>query len=100
LIGIFLFPCFKKNYYESILIALSALACSTLLSDAMLHIIPDILGIEHEHNDDDNEPLSVPDHVIYICIVIASLYVSWLINIISSRLGGGHGHVSLLKKAF
>lgn len=66
----------------------------------MLHLIPDIFGIEDEHSNHTDDSLSVPNHVIYICVVIVSLYVSWLINIFSSRLGGGHGHVSLLKFYF
>ncbi len=43
LLGIILLPCFKSDVYEEILNILSALAVSTLLSDALLHIIPDVL---------------------------------------------------------
>jgi hypothetical protein len=40
--GIILLPCFKSAVYEEILNILSALAVSTLLSDALLHILPDV----------------------------------------------------------
>ena len=42
LLGIVLLPCFDKHYYQNILKALTALAASTLFSDAMLHILPDV----------------------------------------------------------
>ena len=45
LLGIIMLPCFKSMIYEEILNTLTALAVSTLLSDALLHILPDVKKI-------------------------------------------------------
>ena len=42
LLGIFLLPCMNKNIYNKLLVILTGLAVSTLLSDAVLHILPDV----------------------------------------------------------
>jgi hypothetical protein len=42
LLGIILLPCFNKSIYMDVLSFLSSLAVSTLLSDAMLHIVPEV----------------------------------------------------------
>jgi hypothetical protein len=43
LLGIILLPCFNKLIYADILSFLSSLAVGTLLSDAMLHILPEVI---------------------------------------------------------
>ena len=63
LMGIILLPCFKKKIYYQILEALNALAASTLLSDALLHMIPDVLGLSSEDESD-----SIHVHIIKICV--------------------------------
>lgn len=111
LVGVVLLPCFKKSFYESILIALSALACSTLLADTMLHLLPTIFGLghnhlnqddhdhdhdhDHEHDHNHDEPITVPNHVVFTCVAIASIYVAWILNIVIGKLTGGHTHVSI-----
>ena len=42
LLGIFLLPCFNKSFYEEIIMALTSLGVGTLVSDAMLHILPEV----------------------------------------------------------
>ncbi|CAF0720855.1 unnamed protein product [Brachionus calyciflorus] len=95
LIGIVLLPCFNKAIYEDILMALTSLAVGTLLSDAMLHIIPEVLGVEEDETDDD--VIRVPDYAIKISVALLALYIFWLLEILVHHFSGkahphGHGH--------
>ncbi len=108
MIGIFLLPCFKKRFFYKILEALNALAASTLLSDALLHMLPDVLGLHEEnesdhinvlglHEENESDHINVPDYIIKICVSIFCLYLFWLIDIVTRQLtsnkhNGGHGH--------
>ena len=98
MIGIFLLPCFKKIFYYKILEALNALAASTLLCDALLHMMPEALGLGEENESDH---IHVPDFIIKICVSIFCLYSFWLIDVVTRQLtinkqigegGGVHGH--------
>jgi solute carrier family 39 (zinc transporter), member 12 len=96
LIAIFLLPFFKKRFYNKILETLHALSASTLFSDALLHLIPEVLGLGEENESDY---IHVPDYIIKICVSIFCLYLFWLIDIVTRQLtsnkqngGGGHGH--------
>ena len=73
LIGVFLMPCFKKKIYFQVLEALNALAASTLLSDALLHMIPDVLGLSGDESGDDS--IHVPE---YISKISVSLFCKFL----------------------
>jgi len=95
LIGIFLMPCFKKKSYYQILEGLNALAASTLLSDALLHMIPDVLGLSSE--SDQSDSIHVPEYILKISVSLFCLYLFWLIDTLARQLTGkggegGHGH--------
>lgn len=109
LLGIVIMPCFNKTFYDSLLRVLTGLAIGTLLSDALLHMIPEILQLhghnqdehdEHAHEDDDHDhtdKIHVPDHVVKILVVMLALYLFWIFEILMHRLAGqkisqGHGH--------
>jgi hypothetical protein len=66
-------PCFKKKIYFQVLEALNALAASTLLSDALLHMIPDVLGLSGDQSGDDS--IHVPE---YISKISVSLFCKFL----------------------
>jgi hypothetical protein len=69
LLGIILLPCLKKSFYFSVLDALNGLAVGTLLSDAFLHMIPDVLNLSSLEKTDDSI-IRVPDYIIKICVSI------------------------------
>jgi zinc transporter ZupT len=94
LIAIFLLPFFKKKFYNKVLETLHALAASTLFSDALLHLLPEVIGLREENESDF---INVPDYMIKICVSIFCLYLFWLIDIVTRQLtsnkhNGGHGH--------
>ena len=51
LLAVLVVPCLAKTTYEQIVLLLTALAVGTLLSSALLHLLPTVLGI---HLDDVN----------------------------------------------
>ena len=65
-----------------------ALACSTLLSDALLHLIPQALGIGHDHSTDaeddhdhkDGETALFTNTTLKGCVALASIYAFYLIE--------------------
>lgn len=63
LLGIVLIPFFKRRVYDDILMVLTALAIGTLFSDTMLHILPEILGVESE---DESDAIRVPDYTLKV----------------------------------
>jgi len=79
LIAIFLLPFFKKKFYNKVLETLHALAASTLFSDALLHLLPEVIGLREENESDF---INVPDYMIKICVSIFCLYLFWLIDIV------------------
>ncbi len=89
MIAIFLLPFFKKKFYNKVLETLHALAASTLFSDALLHLLPEVIGLREENESDF---INVPDYMIKICVSIFCLYLFWLIDIVTRQLTGGHGH--------
>lgn len=102
LLGIILLPCLKKSFYFSVLDALNGLAVGTLLSDAFLHMMPDVLNLSSLEKTDDSI-IRVPDYIIKICVSIFCLYLFWLIEIIATQClskneikqfghDAGHGH--------
>jgi len=91
LLGIFLIPFFKRRVYDDILMVLTALAIGTLFSDTMLHILPEILGVE---SDDDSDAIRVPDYTLKVVGAMFALYVVWLIETLLHRFTG-MAHVRL-----
>jgi hypothetical protein len=95
LLGILILPCFKKQFYDKIIKILTALAVGTLFSDAMLHILPEVIiilfcilivfclyfkskillisGVEPINSK--NETFGVPGHIIKIIVAMFGNYL-------------------------
>ncbi|KAI0978028.1 hypothetical protein GJ496_011582 [Pomphorhynchus laevis] len=100
MIGIFLFPLMPQRYYNSLTSFMSSLAVGTLAGDALLHLIPHAYGL-HSHSVDshDNEmhchTHNSSDHcsgnyLMKTLVVILGIYLFYLIDVITSKLPGGH----------
>ena len=98
-LGIVVLPCIKKEFYEKVLIILTGLGIGSnnyyvnkrmidilnfdyilaLISDAVLHIIPQIFHLENK--SDENSKL-IKDFVPYCCLIIACMIVANLNSIL------------------
>ena len=80
LLGVLLLPCIKKKNYEKTLIVLTGLGIGTLISDAVLHILPGLFHVSHSH--DNEEETGMKNFVPYSCVILASMkYFTFLLFI-------------------
>ncbi|KAK3106015.1 hypothetical protein FSP39_010998 [Pinctada imbricata] len=102
--GVFILPCASKtckDIYTRILAVFIGLAVGTLITDAVLHLIPAAFGI-HGHEDDghahDDSVVVVEPYFGYGLMIIAGVYCFYLMEMIFNMIGkgeksaGGHGH--------
>ncbi|XP_041669866.1 zinc transporter ZIP12-like [Cheilinus undulatus] len=82
-----------QETYTLILQLFVGLAVGTLSGDALLHLIPQILGLHHDSHGDDDEILTEGNEYLWrILGIIAGIYSFFLIERIFSFLAPSHGH--------
>ncbi|CAH1775210.1 unnamed protein product [Owenia fusiformis] len=84
MLGIFTVPCLRTNTYRYVMTTFVALAVGTMAGDALLHLIPQALGI-HVHEDDGHDhtptgPIILEDWLAKQLIVVAALYAFFLLE--------------------
>ncbi|KAJ3111034.1 hypothetical protein HDU96_006037 [Phlyctochytrium bullatum] len=97
-LGLVLVPVFKHSPFwcDLTLSFLIALGAGTLIADALLHLIPEILGLhshEEGHSGHDHSPLSPEYKYIWtMSIVVACIYLFWAAEQGLRYLHGIHSH--------
>ncbi|XP_034562100.1 zinc transporter ZIP12-like [Notolabrus celidotus] len=82
-----------QETYTLILQLFVGLAVGTLSGDALLHLIPQILGLHHDSHSHGDELLTEEkDYLWRVLGIIAGIYVFFLIERIFSFLVPSHGH--------
>ncbi|XP_074549792.1 zinc transporter ZIP12-like [Halichoeres trimaculatus] len=94
MLGICLIFCNScQETYTLILQLFVGLAVGTLSGDALLHLIPQILGLHHgTHSHDDELLTEDKDYLWRVLGIIAGIYVFFLIERIFSFLAPSHCH--------
>ncbi|KAG1706196.1 Zinc transporter ZIP12 [Nymphon striatum] len=105
LIGLLLLPIMGRGIYKYIMAGCIALAFSTMVGDAILHLLPQALELHsHASHGDSPEPVTmenIPKHVWSLLAVIGAIYALFLFEMLIIMLGGdhsdentesGHGH--------
>ncbi|XP_013379925.1 zinc transporter ZIP6 isoform X1 [Lingula anatina] len=97
--GVFLIPCMGHTAYQYVMETFIALAVGTMAGDALLHLIPQSLGLhghdaeaEQGHNHSDINNITVDNYVWYTSTVLLALYAFFLLETVMGMLGGGHNH--------
>nr|XP_054757679.1 zinc transporter ZIP4-like [Lytechinus pictus] len=96
--GAIFVPCMSGFVYEAVIQTMMALAVATLTGDALLHLIPQALGLHSHggsgHDHADHGPTSPELAYVWKCLVIeVFIYVFFLIERIASMTGVcGHDH--------
>ncbi|XP_058251400.1 zinc transporter ZIP12-like isoform X1 [Hemibagrus wyckioides] len=87
---IFFSSCQKT--YSLILQLFVGLAVGTLSGDALLHLIPEILGLHDDSQHDDSNLMEQKEYLWKIMGIIAGIYGFFLIERIFSFVMSSHGH--------
>lgn len=85
LLGVIVIPFVKqKQAYDGVMLTFMALAVGTMTSDALLHLIPETLGLDHDEDnkDSDKKPTDPNDWSLgkMICL-LATLYGLYLLEL-------------------
>ncbi|XP_057292382.1 metal cation symporter ZIP14-like [Hydractinia symbiolongicarpus] len=96
--GVFAAPFSKKPYFSYVLMVLICLAVSTLIGDAILHLLPHSLDLHkhgeggHDHSSGENEFLK-PNSFLWKCVlVLFGIYIFFIFEILMHAFSGKHGH--------
>ncbi|XP_072017886.1 zinc transporter ZIP12-like [Amphiura filiformis] len=95
MIGIIIVPLASVKVYTGIMHLFVALAVSTLSGDALLHLIPEALGL-HGHNDHQHqaEQAATPEQVLSkVLVVVAAIYAFFLFERVMMVCLGKNPHV-------
>lgn len=90
LAGVIVIPFIKRKVtYDGVMLTFMALAVGTMTSDAMLHLVPEALGLhEHEHGHEAHEEEEheheegESEHIGKMTAVLATLYALYLLELI------------------
>ncbi|XP_033638692.1 zinc transporter ZIP12-like isoform X3 [Asterias rubens] len=96
--GVVFLPCLNSDVYLNVLQTMMALAVATLVGDAVIHLIPQAVGLhahdfaatsgEHNHDAGSDELA-----FIWKClVVVAAIYAFFLVESLMHMSGGGHSH--------
>lgn len=109
LVGVLLLPCLARYAYYYIMMGFIGLSFGTMTGDAMLHLIPQVLGL-HSHegdaghemgHDHDHEHEFIPSYFWKQLGLIGALYGLFVFEALSTIFtghnGSGHGHSHLPK---
>ncbi|XP_041466306.1 zinc transporter ZIP12-like [Lytechinus variegatus] len=98
ILGALFLPCMSGFVYEAIIQTMMALAVATLTGDALLHLIPQAVGLHaHDasgHAHTNHGPLNPELAYVWKCLVIElAIYFFFLVERVSSLANfGGHSH--------
>jgi len=98
LAGVIIIPFIKnKLAYDSVMLTFMALAVGCMTSDALLHLVPETLGLEEEEAEDDGhqheeEKQRVTPYLGKMVAILATLYGLYLLELIM------HTGAKLMKK--
>ncbi|XP_071104063.1 zinc transporter ZIP4-like [Haliotis cracherodii] len=97
-LGAILFPLPKGTCYEAFMALFLGLAVGTLYTDAILHLIPQALGL-HNHGEGEDAHAHaetsgpvIEEYTWYAVVVVAGTYGFYLIEAVMKVGGAGHGH--------
>ncbi|CAG10810.1 unnamed protein product, partial [Tetraodon nigroviridis] len=100
LIGIVMLLCTScTSAFQLVIQFCVSLAVGSLTGDALLHLLPMVLGL-HLHSDDtsginhahDDHEEGPPDHLYKLLVVMGGIYAFYLMETIFSLLTSGHQH--------
>ncbi|OAF70742.1 BCG-induced integral membrane protein [Intoshia linei] len=73
LCGVFLIFFRRTEFYNKVIIFMIALAIGTLLSDAILHLIPEVFGAHHHGPDNEKSTLAI--HIKGLTILLGVIFL-------------------------
>ncbi|XP_022094993.1 zinc transporter ZIP12-like [Acanthaster planci] len=94
--GVAFLPCLSTDVYLKVLQTMMALAVSTLVGDAVVHLIPQAVGL-HAHDATaagvTHDPTSEDLAYIWKClVVVVAIYVFFVFESLMQMFGGGHSN--------
>lgn len=92
--GVIFLRCCSSRLYRIVIELFLGLAVGTLVSDSLLHLVPQALGIHSEdaHAGKPNGPIVVEEFVWYSLVILAGLYAFYLLEKVFSMSGRQHNH--------
>ena len=114
--GMLLIPFVKSQYYSHLINLLVGLAFSSMAGDALLHLLPTVLGIHshdsnhgdhnhdhdhgnHKHNHLQELPINVKDNYNYLWLMVSiliTIYVLFLFEVFSQFIATKRNKVSFV----
>ncbi|XP_022094994.1 zinc transporter ZIP4-like [Acanthaster planci] len=94
--GVAFLPCLSTDVYLKVLQTMMALAVATLVGDAVVHLIPQAVGL-HAHDATaagvTHDPGSEDLAYIWKClVVVVAIYAFFIFESVMQMFGGGHSH--------
>ncbi|XP_038053148.1 metal cation symporter ZIP14-like [Patiria miniata] len=94
--GVAFLPCLNTALYLKVLQTMMALAVATLIGDAVIHLIPQAVGL-HAHDATSSADAHVAGSAelayIWKClVVVGAIYIFFLFESLMQIFGGGHSH--------
>lgn len=92
-VGALVVVCKNRSAFMYTMALFEGLAVGTLTSDAVLHLIPQALGL-HQHGDEEhgNEENGGPGYLWFCLACLGGLYVFYLLEVVLAWFNEGHGH--------